>query len=180
MAEDSYKPMMPKREIKRRIAHQNRVYEEGRRRKKQEIYNLNNSSFRKCLWNSLPIPLTNAVLREVKEKDRVLDVGTGSGINAILAASKSKAFFRWNSLRIAVPVASKRDGPSTDIFVDLELPNWKMINVEVDTGSDILVLNENIMEELGIIKSPIRWRKSREGTKPETALQDIFQISLAQ
>jgi len=34
--------------------------------------------------------LGNCVLREVREADRVLDMGTGSGINAILAASRSK------------------------------------------------------------------------------------------
>jgi release factor glutamine methyltransferase len=33
--------------------------------------------------------LGNAVLAEVRETDRVLDMGTGSGINAILAASRS-------------------------------------------------------------------------------------------
>ncbi|WP_327089290.1 methyltransferase [Nonomuraea sp. NBC_01738] len=34
-------------------------------------------------------PLGRAVLDEVREGDRVLDMGTGSGVNAILAASKS-------------------------------------------------------------------------------------------
>jgi hypothetical protein len=53
---------------------------------------------------------------------------------------------------IQVPISVKRDGPSTDIFVDLMLPNRKMINVEVDTGSDILILNEELMEELGVRK----------------------------
>ena len=33
--------------------------------------------------------LGKTILDEVKESDRVLDMGTGSGINAILAASKS-------------------------------------------------------------------------------------------
>jgi release factor glutamine methyltransferase len=33
--------------------------------------------------------LAKAVLREVKESDRVLDMGTGSGVQAIFAASKS-------------------------------------------------------------------------------------------
>ncbi|WP_236796765.1 methyltransferase [Amycolatopsis sp. GM8] len=34
--------------------------------------------------------LGEAVLEEVREDDRVLDMGTGSGVNAILAASKSR------------------------------------------------------------------------------------------
>ncbi|OGL31043.1 methylase [Candidatus Saccharibacteria bacterium RIFCSPHIGHO2_02_FULL_47_12] len=34
--------------------------------------------------------LGNSVLNEVKEADKVLDMGTGCGVNAILAASKSK------------------------------------------------------------------------------------------
>lgn len=33
--------------------------------------------------------LGKSILDEVRESDRVLDMGTGSGINAILAASKS-------------------------------------------------------------------------------------------
>jgi release factor glutamine methyltransferase len=34
--------------------------------------------------------LAQSVLKEVKEKDKVLDMGTGNGIQAILAAAKSK------------------------------------------------------------------------------------------
>ena len=34
--------------------------------------------------------LGKTILEEVKESDRVLDMGTGSGINAILVASKSR------------------------------------------------------------------------------------------
>ena len=64
---------------------------------------------------------------------------------------------------IAVPVVVKKDGPSTDIFIHLKLPSGKIINVEVDTGSDILILNENFMEELGVIKESNSVKKV-EGT----------------
>ena len=39
-----------------------------------------------------PAPMTllqQSILKEVKESDRVLDMGTGSGVNAVLAASKA-------------------------------------------------------------------------------------------
>lgn len=41
--------------------------------------------------------LGEAVLVEVREGDRVLDMGTGSGVNAILAASKATTVWRWTS-----------------------------------------------------------------------------------
>ncbi len=36
-----------------------------------------------------PLGLAEIVLREVRETDRVLDLGTGSGVNGIVAAAKS-------------------------------------------------------------------------------------------
>jgi len=41
------------------------------------------------VFDPKPIGLWESVLEEVKETDRVLDMGTGSGVNGILSASKS-------------------------------------------------------------------------------------------
>ena len=49
---------------------------------------------------------------------------------------------------IAVEVA--RHGPQVEVFLELELPSGRRINVEVDTGSDRLILHRRFMEELGI------------------------------
>jgi release factor glutamine methyltransferase len=49
--------------------------------------------------------LGEAVLEEVRESDRVLDMGTGSGVNAILAASKAAEVVAVDINPVAVEVA---------------------------------------------------------------------------
>jgi len=91
----TYKPMMSEEEVKKRRDWQNGVYEMHLKCKDAVSMNL--------LGRRMEIPhdvfspppyehnlLAKAVLREVKESDRVLDMGTGSGVQAIFAASKSK------------------------------------------------------------------------------------------
>lgn len=51
-----------------------------------------------------------------------------------------------------VPIVLREEGPSLDAFLDLKLPNGRTIPVEVDTGSDDLILNEPFMGELGVRK----------------------------
>jgi len=49
--------------------------------------------------------LGEAVLKEVRESDRVLDMGTGSGVNAILAASKAAEVLAVDINPVAVEAA---------------------------------------------------------------------------
>src|SRR5919112_1691422 len=51
--------------------------------------------------------LGEAVLEEVRESDRVLDMGTGSGVNAILAASKAAEVVAVDINPVAVEAARK-------------------------------------------------------------------------
>lgn len=51
---------------------------------------------------------------------------------------------------IRVPVKLDVQGPSFGIFMPLVLPNGQQISVEVDTGSQSLILNEKFMKPLGI------------------------------
>jgi release factor glutamine methyltransferase len=81
-------------EAKRRIDWQNRVYEMHLKEKEPASIDFNGRKIIVLKNVFAPVPwdynlLARSVLAEVKETDKVLDMGTGSGIQAILAASKS-------------------------------------------------------------------------------------------
>ncbi len=70
--------------------------------------------------SSQPELLGRAVLAEVRESDRVLDMGTGSGVNAFLAASKSWNVVAGDNNPFAVACAkanAERNGLSSRIEV---------------------------------------------------------------
>jgi hypothetical protein len=48
------------------------------------------------------------------------------------------------------PMTVRRDGPSVSLFLDLELPNGAPASVEVDTGSDLLILDTRFMAPFGV------------------------------
>jgi len=50
---------------------------------------------------------------------------------------------------VAVPIALHRDGPSVDAFLELALPGASIAEVEVDMGSDVLILDERFAAETG-------------------------------
>ena len=51
---------------------------------------------------------------------------------------------------IEVAVRVEHDEPSTEVFMPLELPTGRVIEVEVDMGSDALILDERFAGELGV------------------------------
>ena len=88
----SYRPMMSEKEAKIKRKWHDAAYDEMRKRKTTKITYLG----RKFIVPKDVFPparmsrlLGESVLEEVKTQDRVLDMGTGCGNNAILAASKS-------------------------------------------------------------------------------------------
>lgn len=50
----------------------------------------------------------------------------------------------------AVAVHVGYDGCSTDLMLSVDLPNSKQITVEIDAGSDMLILNEELADDAGI------------------------------
>ncbi len=49
-----------------------------------------------------------------------------------------------------VPLRVDRDGPSVSAFTDLRLPNGRRASVEIDSGSDSLILNAGFLTDLGL------------------------------
>ncbi|MFI5421387.1 MAG: HemK2/MTQ2 family protein methyltransferase [Nitrososphaerales archaeon] len=106
-----------------------------------------------------PAPMTllqKSVLKEVKETDRVLDMGTGSGVNAILAASKASSVIAVDINPYAVKCArnnAKLNGVSSRIKV-----------FESD-----LFRNVKGRFDLIIFDPPFRWFKPRDIRERATA-----------
>ena len=48
-----------------------------------------------------------------------------------------------------IPIVVERDGPSVDVFMHLTIPGGRSILVEVDMGSDCLILDERFAAEVG-------------------------------
>ena len=88
----TYKPMMSNERVGRVRDWHERAYREARSRKPEKTAFLGRAFTIPSEVHSInPMSdlLGNAVLEEVKAGDRVLDMGTGCGVNAVLAASKS-------------------------------------------------------------------------------------------
>ena len=50
----------------------------------------------------------------------------------------------------AVPVRLERDGPAVDAFMQLDLPGARTVEVEIDMGSDSLILDERLAVAVGV------------------------------
>jgi release factor glutamine methyltransferase len=121
--EDAYSPMMPAERVE-----QIRAWHEANYRSAEHTTAVRVTFFG-C---DLEVPaevhppqgvsdlLADAVLAEVREGDRVLDMGTGSGVNAILAAAKSRDVVAVDVNPIAVECArrnAQRNGVADRIDV---------------------------------------------------------------
>lgn len=97
--------------------------------------------------------LGEAVLAEVKEGDRVLDMGTGSGVNAVLAASRAAEVLAVDVNPLAVEAArhnAERNGVSVRVI-----------------ASDVFSAVEGEFD-LIIFDPPYRWFAPRDVTEMAT------------
>ncbi len=87
---------------------------------------------------------------------------------------------------VPVEVRVDRDGPSTAVYLPLELPSGRTVSVEVDMGSDDLILDERFAAELGVDldDSAVRKVEGRDETDHEyvrhfTALSGVVRVATA-
>ena len=125
------------------------------------------------------VPLVDAPplsLAGVEPRDDVVGVLDTSGFSAELAnidGFLSLAFFAETAFTVdyahshvivespatldervrsgtVVPVRIEREGPSVDAFLRLDIPSGRTIEVEIDMGSDSLILSESLAPEVGV------------------------------
>ncbi len=97
-----------------------------------------------------------AVLEEVRRTDRVLDMGTGSGVNAVLAASKSADVVAVDVNPVAVDSArknAKRNG----------------VGSRIDVRESDVFTNVTGKFDLILFDPPFRWFKPRDLRERGTA-----------
>ncbi len=108
------------------------------------------------VFDPKPVGLWQSVLDEVKESDRVLDMGTGSGVNGILAASKSSDV-------VAVDIS-----PSS---VECAIHNAELNSVASNIDIKVSDLFEEVEGKFDLIMfdPPFRWFKPRNMQERSTA-----------
>lgn len=102
-----------------------------------------------------PLGLADLALNEVRPEDRVLDMGTGSGVNAIAAASKSKHVVAVDISPAAVECA--RDN------ADRNGMPW------IDVRASDLFQNVDGQFDLIAFDPPFRWFRPRDVREQATA-----------
>jgi len=103
-----------------------------------------------------PLGLAEIVLREVREEDRVLDLGTGSGVNGIVAAAKSGDVVAVDVNPIAVECARQ----------NAEL---NRVGSRIDVRESDLFENVAGRFDLIVFDPPFRWFRPRDLLERGTA-----------
>jgi release factor glutamine methyltransferase len=106
--------------------------------------------------------LGEAVLAEVRETDRVLDMGTGSGVNAILAASVAREVVAVDVNPVAVRAAranAERNGVTVDV-----------------RESDVFSAVDGTFD-LVVVDPPFRWFAPRDLLEAASTDQDYRMLS---
>ena len=157
----THKPMMSDEAARRKIAWQEKVHQDNLTRRKRLVL---------CFWGRrivvsrnvfAPGPpkynlLARAVLKEARKTDKVLDMGTGSGLQAILAASKGASVTAVDVSPFAVKCAK--------------------LNVKRNRlSSHVEVMKSDLFDQvkgrfdLIIFDPPFRWTKPRDWLERSSA-----------
>jgi hypothetical protein len=84
--------------------------------------------------------------------------------NNVILGSAISSPSRLKRDGIEVPLRLVKDSPSIDAFLQLSLPNGEQAMLEVDTGSDILILHLRFMKELRLYENSIKKVEGKDET----------------
>ena len=95
-----------------------------------------------------------AILKDIKG---ILSIGFFRGSiltidyhNSYLVVTDKGTNDRFLDDGTRVPVEVEYNGPSITLYVSMRLPSGRIAKFEVDTGSDLLIVNSKLMAELGV------------------------------
>jgi release factor glutamine methyltransferase len=162
----AYEPMMSAARIERlRAWHEQAIRESKRDTIAQVTYLGRKLLIRPTVFRPTPVSplLGKAVLTEVRPGERVLDLGTGSGINAILAASKGADVMAVDINPKSVACAKKN-------------AERNAVGSHVQVFQSDLFQNVNGRFDLIIFDPPFRWFRARD--MEERAIADENYITL--
>jgi release factor glutamine methyltransferase len=155
--DNDYQPQMPdERAEKIREWHENAISEQTREETVSVTRLGRKFEVPVDVFDPKPVGLWESVLDEVKESDRVLDMGTGSGVNGILAASRSS-----NVVAVDVNPASVENAEHNAKLNDVS----SRMDIHV---SDLLNTVEGQFD-LILFDPPFRWFKPRSMRERSTA-----------
>jgi release factor glutamine methyltransferase len=153
----SYRPMMSEERARRLREWHEEAYERGRRDEPITVTQLGRTFVvPPDVYPPNPLGLGEHVLREARGTDRVLDLGTGSGVNGILAASTAADVVAVDVSRPAVECARR--------------------NAELNgVASRMQILESDLFErvtgrfDLIVFDPPYRWFRPRDLRERGTA-----------
>lgn len=154
MPETVYTPFLSEKEISKRRIWQEKVYQNLKNQKETYKLEILGKEIFVCpevfapLWED-SIILAKAVKKETKKGDSVLDMGTGTGIQALFAAEKASKVLATDINPAAIKCAK------------LNVKNQKLENKISVIESDLF---SNIYEKFDLIvfNPPFRWFKPRD------------------
>jgi release factor glutamine methyltransferase len=156
-----HEPMMPAERVEELREWQDAVYVPDRDPARITRYDYLGRAFDipETVQPVMPVShlLGSSVLEEVREDDRVLDMGTGSGVNAVLAASKARAVVAVDVNPDAIAAArhnAELNGVSVDVFESDVFEN-------VEGAFDLIVFDP-----------PFRWFTPRDMAERATVDED--------
>lgn len=100
---------------------------------------------------------TSGMPEALKDIKGILSIGFFKGNILTIDYSNSDLIINGAGIKdrnfgrgVRVPVEVENNGPSVSLYVRIRIPSGRVLKFEVDTGSNLLIVNSRLSDELGI------------------------------